>query len=129
MGDSMKKLIFLLTAIFSTTPLLANSITNQELLKACKDSGPGPQNFCYGFIIATANAAQFYRNIADVQDEYVDICFPENLSNKELVNLYIVWGAKNLALATSPAFLGVSSALSIKYSCPEKKESEKKSTT
>lgn len=102
-------------------PLFAESITNKELLEACKDQATDSQNFCYGFIIATANGAQFYRNIVDTQDDYIDICFPKTISNQEIVDLYIAWAEKNPSTADSPAFLGVSSSFSTKYSCPEKK--------
>jgi len=120
----MKKYLLLFTVLFFATPALAKSITNQELLKACKDNAIGPQNFCYGFIIAASNAAQFYRNIVDIQNEYVDICFPENISNKEIVNDYIAWVEKNSSLIYSPAFMGVSSSFSTKYSCPQKKKNK-----
>jgi len=125
----MKNLLSALMLCFLTSPLWAASITNQELIKACKDKKETSQHFCYGFIIATANAAQFYRNIADVTDEYLDICFPTDITNKTLVEDYLAWGEKNLNLATSPAFLGVSSAFSVKYSCPEKKKEESESST
>lgn len=118
----MKKYFLLIAIFLFATPLFANSITNQELLKACKDKALAPQNFCYGFIIATANAAQFYRNIVDVKDGYIDICFPNNISNKEIVNEYISWIEKNPSLIGGPAFIGVSSSLSTKYSCPQKKD-------
>ncbi|MBY0501307.1 MAG: hypothetical protein K2P93_04830 [Alphaproteobacteria bacterium] len=122
----MKKRLLILFTCFITSPLLAESLTNQELLKACKDKGIGPQNFCYGFIISAANAAQFYRNITDIEDEYIDICFPTNISNKEIVDLYITWIEKNPSLGKSPAFVGVSSSFSTKYSCPSKKTEKKK---
>lgn len=109
---------------FFATSSLATSITNQELLKACKDPALAPQNFCYGFVIATANAAQFYRNIVDIKDEFVDICFPKNISNQELVSDYIAWVEKNPSVLESPAFIGVSSSFSTKYSCPPKKKKE-----
>ena len=120
----MKKNLLLIAICLFATPLLAKSITNQELLKACKDKAVAPQNFCYGFIIATSNAAQFYRNIVDVQDQYIDICFPNNISNQEIVTDYIAWVEQNPSLIDSPAFMGVSSAFSTKYSCPSKKEKE-----
>lgn len=116
----MKKHILLTTICLFATPLLAKSINNQELLKACKDKELAPQNFCYGFIMATSNAAQFYRNIADVEDQYIDICFPDNISNQEIVKDYIEWVEKNPSLIDSPAFMGVSSSFSTKYSCPSK---------
>lgn len=106
-------------------PLFAKSITNQELMTACKDKTPAPQNFCYGFIIGAANAAQFYRNLVDLQDEYIDICFPENVSNKEMVDLFIAWVEKNPKLSGGPAFIGVSSSFSAKYSCKTEKEDKK----
>ncbi len=116
----MKKLFaFILISLF-VTPLFAESITNKTLLKACKDKAPGPLNFCYGFIIAASNAAQFYRNMVDVQDEYLHICFPSDISNKDIVDLYIAWAEKNPSVADSPAFIGVSTSFSIKYSCPDK---------
>ena len=120
----MKKYILLILTFLLTSPLLAKSLTNQELIKACKDKAQGPQNFCYGFIIATANAAQFYRNLVDSQDEYIDICFPENISNRDIVNGYITWIEKNPSLLERPAFIGVSVSFSTKYSCPSKKEKE-----
>lgn len=121
----MKKYFLFITILFFTTPSLGKSITNQELLNACKSKELPPQNFCYGFIIAASNAAQFYRNIVDIQDEYIDICFPNDISNKEIVNDYISWIEKNPSLIDAPAFIGVSSSFSTKYSCPKK--SKKKS--
>jgi hypothetical protein len=118
----MKNCILLMVLSLGATPLFAKSITNNELLKACKDKGLAPQNFCYGFIIATANAAEFYRNLTDVQGEYLDICFPKDISNQEVVKGYIEWIEKNTSLVDSPAFIGVSSSFSIKYSCPKKKK-------
>jgi len=118
----MKKLFYFLLGCFLTSPLFAKSIPNQELLKTCKDPSPASQNFCYGFIISTANAAQLYRNITDMEDQYIDICFPEHISNKEIVDLYIAWAEKNISLAESPAFVGVSSSFSTKYSCPPKED-------
>lgn len=116
----MKKYVLMVILGLLTPPLTAKSITNQELAKTCKDPSPATQNFCYGFIIATSNAAQFYRNIVDVQRQYLDICFPENLSNQEIVRDYIAWVEKNPSLIQSPAFIGVSSSFSTKYSCPQK---------
>ena|ERR1700722_2086000 len=121
----MKKFLSFLLTCFLVTPLLADSITNQELLKTCKDTSIGPQNFCYGFIISAANAAQFYRNIADVEDEYIGICFPKDISNKEIVDLFVAWAEKNPSVARAPAFIGVSSSFSTKYSCKSKKEGDK----
>ena len=121
----MKKVLLLILCGFLTSPLMAESITNQELLTACQDKAIGPQNFCYGFIISAANASQLYRNITDVNDQYIDICFPEDIKNKELVDLYVTWIKKNPSLASGPAFIGVSSSFSIKYSCPPKKEEQK----
>lgn len=118
----MKKIFALLLTCLFVTPLFAESITNKALLKACKDKSAGPQNFCYGFIISASNAAQFYRNIVDLQDEYVHICFPENISNKDIVDIYINWADKNPGVADSPAFIGVSTSFSIKYSCATKNE-------
>jgi hypothetical protein len=117
----MKKyLLFFFATYFFSTAVLATSLTNQELLKACKDKAVGPENFCYGFIIAAANAAQFYRNIVDMKDQYIDICFPKNISNQEIVNEYISWVEKNPSLVDGPAFVGVSSSFSTKYSCAVK---------
>lgn len=121
----MKQFLSLLLVCLFTSPLFAMSITNEELLQACKDTSVGPQNFCYGFIISAANAAQFYRNMTDIQDEYIDICLPENISNKEIVDLYIAWMEKNPSVANSPAFLGVSSSFSTKYSCKPEKDMKK----
>ncbi len=104
-----------------TAPLSAESVTNQELLEACEDKGPAAQNFCYGFIISTANAAQYYRNIMDTEGAYIDICFPDTLSNEELVKDYIAWMKKNPTLTNDPAFIGASTSFSSRYSCPEKK--------
>ena len=120
----MKYVITFLLACFFSSTLFATSISNKELLKACKEQSVGPQNFCYGFIISAANAAQFYRNIADVEDEYIGICFPKNIANKEIVDLYIAWVEKNPTVVDSPAFIGVSSSFSTKYSCSKKKEKE-----
>jgi hypothetical protein len=103
-------------------PLMSASITNEELLKACTDPSPATQNFCYGFVISATNAAQFYRNIVDVEHEFLQICFPKNIANKEIVDIYIAWAEKNMTLAKSPAFVGVSSSFSTKFSCvPNKK--------
>lgn len=115
--------------IFSILPVFGKSITNQELVKACKNPAIGPQNFCYGFVISAANASQLYRNIVDSQDEYIDICFPEGITNKELVDLYLSWIEKNPGVLSSPAFIGVSSAFSTKYSCHDQDKGEKKSSS
>lgn len=124
----MKK-IGLLLGIFSLfSPLYGESVTNQELLVACKDTAPGPQNFCYGFIISAANAAQFYRNIVDVQQQFIDICLPEDISNQEVVDLYTAWAEDHLELAKGPAFLGVTTSFSTKYSCPPEKETKQQGT-
>lgn len=121
----MKKHLLFIALFLFTMPLWAHSITNQELFKSCKDKAVAPQNFCYGFIIATANASEFYRNVIDAVDEYLDICFPKNISNQELVNDYLEWLNRNPSQLDSPAFLGVSSALSTKYSCPQAKQNKK----
>jgi len=122
----MKTYLLLLLTCFFSTFSFAKSITNQELLTACKDKSPAPQNFCYGFIIATSNAAQFYRNIADTQGEYIRICFPNGISNQEIVSEYITWIEKNPSLMEGPAFIGVSASFSTTYSCPSKKENKAK---
>ncbi|HUX78641.1 MAG TPA: Rap1a/Tai family immunity protein [Alphaproteobacteria bacterium] len=117
------KIIFSWIFICSSFPLFATSITNQELVTACKDKSATTQNFCYGFIIGAANAAQFYRNIVDVTDEYIDICFPKEITNKEIVDIYTAWVEKNPSVLSSPAFIGVSTSFSLKYSClPKEKE-------
>lgn len=120
----MKKYFLLLLTCFFISPVLGKSITNKELLSACKNTNPAPQNFCYGFIIATSNAAQFYRNIVDVKDEFVDICFPDDISNKDIVNEYVTWAEKNPSFLGTPAFVGVSTSFSIKYSCKEKEKAK-----
>ena len=121
----MKFFFSLLLSCVLANPLFAKSISNQELLATCKNPSLVMQNFCYGFIVSAANAAQFYRNITDVEDAYIDICFPENISNKELVDLYIAWAEKNPSVAAGPALIGVSSSFSTKYSCPPKVKSQK----
>ena len=97
--------------------LSAETVSNKDLTAACLDPSQQGQNFCYGFIISTTNAAQFYRNIVDVEDTYLDICFPEDISNEEIVKLYLEWVRKNPELSASPAFVGVSTSFSSKYSC------------
>lgn len=120
----MKKFILTIAICFITLPAFGESISNKELVKACKDKKPAAQNFCYGFIISAANGAQFYRNIVDPEDSFLDICFPENISNKEVVAVYLKWIEDNPTVLDTPAFVGVSSALSTKYSCAEAKEEE-----
>ncbi len=122
----MKALLVTFMTYFCASPLLAESITNQELLKSCKDGSETRQNFCYGFIISAANAAQFYRNIVDTEGAYIDICFPDTASNKDLVDLYIAWAEKNTEAFDGPAFVGVSTSFSTKYSCSEKEENASK---
>lgn len=114
----MKTFFSLLMTTLFTTPLFASNVTNADLLKMCKDKSETSQNFCFGYIVSTANAAQFYRNIVDIEDEYIDICFPEDISNKEIVDLYMDWVQKNPSVLSSPAFIGVSTSFSKKYSCP-----------
>ncbi|MBI2706992.1 MAG: hypothetical protein HYX35_01560 [Proteobacteria bacterium] len=102
---------------------------NPQILKIfVMDLSLALQNFCYGFVISAATAAQFYRNIVDVEDNYIDICFPENLPNKDLVDLYIAWAEKNTEAADGPAFIGLSSSFSTKYSCPKKEKSSEENT-
>lgn len=125
----MKKLALFLCVVCFVMPLYGDSVTNQELLTACKDKSPATQNFCYGFIISAANAAQFYRNIVDVEQEFIDICLPEQISNQEVVNLYIDWAEKHLDLAKSPAFLGVTTSFSKKYSCPPEQKTKQRVTS
>jgi hypothetical protein len=122
----MKILLTAFMACLSSSSLLADSITNQELLKSCKDGSEARQNFCYGFVISAANAAQFYRNIVDTEGEYIDICFPNTVSNKDMVDLYIAWAEKNTEASEGPAFIGVSTSFSTKYSCAEKEASTSK---
>lgn len=88
----------------------------------CKESSPSSQSFCYGFIISAANAAQFYRNIVDVEKEYIDICFPDKISNQEITELYIKWAEAHPDLGSGPAFIGVSTSFSTKYSCQNKEK-------
>jgi len=118
----MKKYFPFLIFCLVAHPLFGKSITNQELLATCKDKSVESQNFCYGFIISAANAAQFYRNIVDVEHEFIKICFPEHVSNKEIVDIFIAWAEKNLSVLQSPAFVGVSTSFSKKYSCSGEKE-------
>jgi len=61
----------------------------------------------------------------DVKDEYIDICFPEGISNKEIVDMYIAWGEKNASLLAGSAFIGVSTSFSKKHSCSTKKGDKK----
>ena len=123
----MKKFFVFLGVSCFLTPLYGVSITNQELLLACQDNSPGARNFCFGFIISAANAAQFYRNIVDIEDQFIDICMPDEISNKEVVDLYIAWAKDHMELAKSPAFLGVSTSFSKKYSCPPEQKDKKPS--
>lgn len=99
------------------SPLTAETVTNKDLVSACSDPSPQGQNFCYGFIMSAANAAQFYRNNVDVEDTYLDICFPEDISNEAIVKLYLAWAKNNPSLLEAPAFVGVSTSFSSKYSC------------
>jgi hypothetical protein len=122
----MKPLLVTFMACLGSSSLLAESITNQELLKSCKDGSEARQNFCYGFVISAANAAQFYRNIVDTEGQYIDICFPSTVSNKDMVDLYIAWAEKNTEASDDPAFIGVSTSFSTKYSCAEKEASTSK---
>lgn len=124
----MKKFVLFLCVFCFAAPLYGDSVTNQELLLACKDKSPAKQNFCYGFIISAANAAQFYRNIVDVEHEFIDICLPEEISNQEVVDLYIAWAEKHLELAKSPAFIGVTTSFSKKYSCPPEQKTKQQRT-
>lgn len=111
--------LFMGLGLFAIFPSLldAETVTNKDLVAACSDPKPQGQNFCYGFIISAANAAQFYRNIVDVENTYLDICFPEDVSNEEIVRLYLEWAKKNPSLSEAPAFVGVSTSFSAKYSC------------
>lgn len=118
----MNKFILCVLCACVTSPLFAKSITNQELLRACQDKSSAAKNFCYGFVISAANAAQFYRNIVDIEGQYIDICFPEEISNKEIVDLYISWADTHKTVMQSPAFIGVSTSFSTKYSCKPEKE-------
>ena len=125
----MKKLLIFLISYLFVSPIHAKSITNHELLKTCKDPSLPAQNFCYGFIISAANAAQFYRNIVYIEHEFINICFPEDISNKEIVDIFIAWAEKNPSVANAAAFVGVSSSFSTQYSCPQKKKAGKISDT
>src|SRR3990167_6225253 len=124
----MKKLFLFLCTLCFLTPLYGASITNQELLMACKDKSPAARNFCFGFIISAANAAQFYRNIVDIENQFIDICMPDEISNKEVVDLYIAWAEKHMDLAKSPAFLGVTTSFSKEYSCPPEQKTKQPGT-
>lgn len=110
---------FIFSLFLSLASLHAEIVTNKDLLAACEDEGAAGQNFCYGFIISAANAAQFYRNMVDTQDTYLDICFSDEISNKQIVDLYKEWVKKNPSLAEAPAFVGVSTSFSSEYSCPK----------
>lgn len=123
----MRKFFVFLGTLCFLTPLFGESITNKELLLACQDDSPGTRNFCYGFIISAANAAQFYRNIVDIENQFIDVCMPDEISNKEVVDLYIAWAKDHMELAKSPAFLGVTTSFSKKYSCPSDKKDRKPS--
>lgn len=118
----MKNIVTFFACLFLASSAVGESITNLQLLTFCKEKNTSGKSFCYGFVISTANAAQFYRNIVDINDKYVDICFPKNISNKEIVNLYIQWAEANPDLASSPAFIGVSTSFSQKYTCKTKDE-------
>ncbi len=106
----------------------SESITNFQLLNFCQGKDSSGKSFCYGFIIGAANAAQFYRNVVDVNDKFVDICFPKDISNKEIVDLYIQWAKANPDLASSPAFIGVSTSFSQKYSCEDQNNDNNRKT-
>lgn len=115
----MKKLFAVILLSISTAH--AASIKNKDLLEACQDDGPAGQNFCYGFIVSAANAAQYYRNLVDIEQKYLNICFPGNITNKDLVSTYTNWVMENPSVFERPAFVGVSTALSIAYSCESEK--------
>lgn len=115
----MKKFLLGFITFFTLTPLYGSSITNEELLAACKDTSLATRNFCFGFIISAANAAQFYRNIVDVEEQFIDICLPDGITNQEIVSLYTTWAQAHPELGKSAAFLGVTTSFSKKYSCLE----------
>lgn len=117
----MKKYFIAILFILTSTHLSAETLTNQQLLKTCQSTSRDNQNFCYGFIISAANGAQFYRNMVDVNNAYLDICFPQKIANQDLVTLYIQWCKDHPEFSTGPAFVGVSSSFSIKYSCSKQK--------
>ena len=126
----MKRWILsLLSALFFITPSYGDALTVGALLKTCEDPAQEQQSFCYGFIISATNAGQFYRNLVDTQDSFVDICFPSTISNKEVVDLFVVWAKKNKKLHDMAAFIGATTSFSTKYSCTDttdKKSVEKK---
>lgn len=113
---------FLLNAF----PLMAAPTTNKGLVETCSSPRIEDKNFCFGFMMGVAGGAQYYRNIVDATDTYMDICLPETLTNQEIMNLYLEWAKQNPTLINDSAFIGVTTALSIKYSCPpsDKKPSE-----
>lgn len=98
--------------------MAATETINKGLVQACSSSRMEDKNFCYGFMMGVAGGAQYYRNLVDANDAYIDICFPETLTNQEITNLYLAWMKDNPALVNDSAFVGVTTALSIKYSCP-----------
>ncbi len=109
-----------LTALFlSSAPLMAaTETTNKGLIQACQSSRMEDKNFCFGFVMGVAGGAQYYRNLVDANDTYMDICFPETLTNQQITEVYLAWIKDNPALINDSAFVGVTTALSIKFSCP-----------
>lgn len=103
--------------VFHVEAVSAKMINNADLKEACKAEGDAGPNFCYGFIISAANGAQYYRNLTDVSDAFLDICFPADITNKQLVDTFLAWIDTHTEALSLPAFLGVASALSSKYSC------------
>lgn len=115
----MKRLSISLLVLLATSVAHGAAIKNKDLLEACEDKGPAGQNFCYGYIVSATNAAQYYRNLVDIQNAYLDVCFPPNVTNRMIVKTYVEWVKKYPSVLEGAAFIGVSTALSSEYSCPE----------
>ena len=116
----MKQLsLAFLLGLMGTTVAYGAAIKNKDLLAACQDKGPAGQNFCYGYIVSATNAAQYYRNLVDTQNVYLNVCFPPNVTNRMIVKTYVDWVKQYPSVLDGAAFVGVSTALSSKYSCPD----------
>lgn len=115
----MLKRLGLIITLLSVAPLQATTeTTNKGLIQACQSNRTEDKNFCYGFMMGVAGGAQYYRNLVDANDTYMDICFPETLTNQQITEVYLAWIKDNPALINDSAFVGVTTALSIKFSCP-----------
>lgn len=116
----MKQLsLAFLLGLMGTSVAHGAAIKNKDLLAACQDKGPAGQNFCYGYIVSATNAAQYYRNLLDTQNVYLNVCFPPNVTNRMIVKTYVDWVKQYPSVLDGAAFVGVSTALSSKYSCPD----------